>query len=311
MSDITKHTGWLVLGDQGVLKPGPLLWLRSVAWMVGFSILLVLSFGPLGQFTSEMLPKDELELRFMARVSGALVALAVYVLLVRCVEKRAATELSISAAPRELGLGLLLGMLMFCAVMAILVGSGLYEVSIRGFESAWKSAGAAVEAGIVEELLVRGIILRLLWRAFGPSVAFVGSAILFGAGHLPNDGASLFAAVCLAIEAGMMLGAFYALTGRLWVSIGIHASWNFTQGYVFGAAVSGGSLGASLATSTVVNGQPDWLTGGAFGPEASLAALAICGTVGLAAMWLSWKAGRFSTLPDSPAVGKHAAFASA
>lgn len=311
MSGITKHTGSLDLGDKGVLKPGPLLWLRSVAWMVGFSILLVLSFGPLGQFTSDMLPKDDLGLRFLARVFGALVALAVYVLLVRCVEKRAATELSISAAPRELALGLLLGMLMFCAVMAILAGSGLYEVSIRGFEPAWKSAGAAIEAGIVEELLVRGIILRLLWRAFGPAVAFVGSAILFGAGHLPNNGASLFAAVCLAIEAGVMLGAFYALTGRLWVSIGIHASWNFTQGYVFGAAVSGGSLGGSLATSTVANGQPDWLTGGAFGPEASLAALAICGTVGLAAMWLSWKAGRFSTLPASPAGGTHAAFASA
>lgn len=260
---------------------------------------------------NDMLPEDELGMRFMARVFGALVALTVYVLLVRCVEKRAATELSIKAAPRELTLGLSLGTLMFCAVMAILAGSGLYEVSVKGFEPAWKAAGAAIEAGIVEELLVRGIILRLLWCAFGPGVAFAGSAVVFGAGHLPNNGASLFAAVCIAIEAGVMLGAFYALTGRLWVSIGIHAAWNFTQGYVFGAAVSGGSLGASLSTSTVVKGHPDWLTGGAFGPEASLAALTICGTVGFAAMWLSWKAGRFTTLPASKAVGKHEAFASA
>lgn len=311
MSGITMHTGSVDLGDKGVLKPGPLLWLRSVSWMVGFSFLIVLSFGPLGQFMNDMLPEDALGMRFMARVFGALVALAVYVLLVRCVEKRAATELSIRAVPRELTLGLLLGMLMFCAVMAILAGSGLYEVSVKGFEPAWKAAGAAIEAGIVEELLVRGIILRLLWRAFGPGVAFAGSAVLFGAGHLPNNGASLFAAICIAIEAGVMLGAFYALTGRLWVSIGIHAAWNFTQGYVFGAAVSGGSLGASLATSTVVKGHPDWLTGDAFGPEASLAALTICGTVGIAAMWLAWKTGRFSTLPASPAVGKHEALASA
>lgn len=311
MSGIVKHTGSIDLGDKGVLKPGPLLWLRSIAWIIGFSFLIVLSFGPLGQVTSDMLPKDELELRFLSRMLGALVALAVYVGLVRYVERRAATELSIGAAPRELGLGLLLGMLMFCAVMAILAGSGLYEVRLKGFEPAWKAAGAAIEAGIVEELLVRGIILRLLWRAFGPAVAFAGSAALFGAGHLPNDGASLFAAVCIAIEAGVMLGAFYALTGRLWVSMGIHAAWNFTQGYAFGAAVSGGSLGASLATSTVVSGYPDWLTGGAFGPEASLPALAICGTVGLVAMWLSWKAGRFSTLPPSEAGEQGAGFASA
>lgn len=311
MSGIATYSGSLDLGDKGILKPGPLLWLRSIAWMVGFSILLVLSFGPLGQFMSDTLPKDAPGLRFMARVFGALVALAVYVLLVRCVEKRAANELSIGATPRELALGLLLGTVMFCAVMAILTGSGLYEVSFKGFEPAWKSAGAAIEAGIVEELLVRGVILRLLWRAFGPAAAFVGSAMLFGAGHLPNNGASLFAAICLAIEAGVMLGAFYALTGRLWISIGIHAAWNFTQGYVFGAAVSGGSLGASLATSTAASGQPDWLTGGAFGPEASLAALAVCGTVGLAAMWLSWKAGRFGTRPASPADERHAAYATA
>jgi uncharacterized protein len=299
MIGITEHAGTLNLGDKGFLKQGPLLWLRSVAWMVGFSFLLVLSFGPLGQFTSDMLPQDELGLRFFARVFGALMALAVYVLLVRYVEKRAATELSIKAAPRELALGLMLGVLMFSAVMAILVWSGMYEVSFKSFEPAWKPAGAAIEAGIVEELIVRGVILRLLWRAFGPAVAFAGSAILFGAGHIPNSGATLFAAVCIAIEAGVMLGAFYALTGRIWVSIGIHAAWNFTQGYVFGAAVSGGSLGASIATSTAMDGKPDWLTGGAFGPEASLAALAICGTVGLAAMWLAWKAGRFSKLPAS------------
>lgn len=311
MSANRKHTGTLVLGDKGVLKPGPLLWLRSIVWMIGFSILLVLSFGPLGQFASDLLPKDQLGLRFMARVLSVLVALAVYVLLVRYVEKRSATELSMSAAPRELALGLLLGMLMFSAVMAILAGSGLYDVSFRGFEPAWKPAGSAIEAGIVEELLVRGIILRLLWRAFGPAVAFTGSAILFGAGHFPNSGASIFAAVCIAIEAGVMLGAFYALTGRLWVSIGVHAAWNFTQGYVFGAAVSGGSLGASFATSTAMSGKPDWLTGGSFGPEGSLAALAVCGTVGLATMVLSWKADRFRTPLPAPSGGKPAGAASA
>ena len=83
-----------------------------------------------------------------------------------------------------------------------------------------------------------------------------------------------------------MLGAFYALTGRLWVSIGVHVSWNFTQGYLFGAAVSGGDLGVSLATSIADPGQPLWLTGGAFGPEASLPALLVCSSVGFAALWV-------------------------
>lgn len=74
-------------------------------------------------------------------------------------------------------------------------------------------------------------------------------AVLFGAGHIPNPGATVFTTAAIALEAGIMLAAFYALTGRLWVSIGFHAAWNFTQGYIFGAAVSGGDCGGELARS--------------------------------------------------------------
>ena len=297
MSQFAKQFLPVELGDKGILKPGRLLRFRSVAWMIGFTFLIVLSFGPLGQFMSDLLPKDNLGLRFVVRVFGALLALAVYVLLVHFVEQRATTELALKEAPLELAIGLSVGFLMFSIVMAILVGAGLHDVTINGFRPAWKAAGAALEAGIVEELIIRGIILRLLWRAFGPAVAFAASAALFGAGHLPNTGGSLFAAVCIAIEAGMMLGAFYALTGRLWVSIGFHAAWNFTQGYIFGAVVSGSSLGTSLATSSAVNGKADWLTGGAFGPEASLPALIVCGSLGFAVLWVAWTAGRLGSKP--------------
>jgi len=78
-----------------------------------------------------------------------------------------------------------------------------------------------------------------------------------------------------------MLGAFYALTGRLWVSVGVHVSWNFAQGYIFGAVVSGERLGPSIATSEARAGFPDWLTRGSFGPEASLPCLFVCTAVGV------------------------------
>jgi len=292
MTSFADYGRPIELGDRGILKPGRLLWLRTIAWLVGFVFLIVLSFGPLGEAIGGLLSKDDHALQFAAKALGAVVALCVYIVLVRFVEQRPATELEMKAAASELSVGLLLGLLMFCAVMAILVGGGWNRVEINGLNPAWKAAGSAIEAGVVEELIVRGIILRLLWRAFGPAVAFAGSAVLFGAGHLPNPGASLFAAVCVALEAGVMLGAFYAFTGRLWVSIGVHVAWNFTQGYVFGAAVSGGHLGTSLATSTAVPGQAEWLSGGAFGPEASLAALVVCSAVGFTTLWAAWKTGR-------------------
>ena len=293
----------MVLGDTGILKPGRLRWLRALAWMVCFTFLVVLSFGPLGQAVANTLPKDDLALRFAAKVLGAGVAVAVYMLLVRFVERRPATELEIKPAVWELPIGLLMGFLMFSAVMAILLGGGFHEIAWNGARPAWKAAGAAIEAGIVEELIVRGVVLRLLWRAFGPTFAFIASAALFGLGHLPNEGATWFAAVCVALEAGVMLGAFYALTGRLWVSIGVHTAWNFTQAYVFGAAVSGGSLGPSLASSRSVSGYAEWLTGGAFGPEASLPALVVCSLVGFTTLWAAWSGGRFGLADHSNAHG--------
>ena len=292
------------LGSRGILQPGKWLWLRSLVWLIGFAFLLVLSFGPLGEALKRALPADDLPLQFAGQMVAAAVALGVYVLLVRFVERRPLSELEMRPALGELSLGLLAGALMFGAVMAILIGFGLYETMIAsGPNPVWKAAGSAIKAGIVEELIVRGVILRLLWRGFGPLIAFIGSAALFGAGHLPNPDLSLFAALCIALEAGVMLGAFYALTGRLWVSIGVHIAWNFTQGYVFGAAVSGGSLGAALMTSTAIAGHPHWLTGGPFGPEASLPALLVCGAVGVSVLWAARKSGRF----DHPADPPHAA----
>lgn len=140
---------------------------------------------------------------------------------------------------------------------------------------------------------MRALLLRLLWRAFGPIPAFVGSAVIFGALHLANPGATPLAGATVTM-AGLMFCALYALTGRLWVPIGLHAAWNLGQGYLFGAVVSGTDLGGSIAVSTVRPGTHPWLTGGAFGPEGSLLPLLLVGAVTAAALWLAHRAGRFT-----------------
>lgn len=70
-------------------------------------------------------------------------------------------------------------------------------------------------------------------------------------------------------------------------------AWNFTQGDVFGTAVSGTELGSAIARSMPNVTIPEWLAGGAFGPEASLPGLVVC-LVGLAVVWLAWRRGQFS-----------------
>ncbi|PSJ37660.1 CPBP family intramembrane glutamic endopeptidase [Allosphingosinicella deserti] len=285
----------IALGDRRILREGRFRWLRATAWMTALFFLVIVTFGTAMESLQDLLPKGDARFGFLSHCVGAAVALAVYTLLVRLGEARSPSELAPRPALLQLLAGLAIGAAMFAAVMAALTAFGLYDIAYSGPAPAWRAAGLAIEAGVVEELAVRAIMLRLLWRAFGPVPAFLVSAAAFGAGHVGNPESSLFAALCIMLEAGLMLGAFYVLTGRLWMSIGVHAAWNFTQGYVFGAAVSGSDLGPALARSTARPGLPEWLTGGAFGPEASLPALIICTAVGLLTLWLAWKAGRFAT----------------
>ena len=288
--------GWLIpidLGERRVLHPGKWRWARAVGWMVVLVLAVPLAFGPSMEALLRALPKDPAD-QFIGHALGSLIILGAYALAVWLGENRTPGELSPKAAPLSLLAGLAMGVLTFSAVMAIMIGFRLYDFAYHGAAPAWRALGLAIESGVVEEVLVRGIILRLVWRAFGPWPALAISAALFGAGHIGNPGASAFSTACVAIEAGVMLAAFYALTGRLWVSIGFHAAWNFTQGYLFGAAVSGGDFGDAIARSTARGGLPNWLTGGAFGPEASLPALMICTAIGAASLWLAWRMGRFS-----------------
>ena len=175
---------------------------------------------------------------------------------------------------------------MMTVLMGVLVVTGLYDVTLVGATPAWTGIGLALQAAVTEELWMRALLLRLLWRAFGPVPAFAVAALVFGALHLANPGASALAGATV-VAAGLMFCALYALTGRLWVPIGVHLAWNFAQGYIFGAAVSGNDLGGSIAVSTARPGAPVWLTGGTFGPEASLFALFLVSAVTVGALALA------------------------
>jgi membrane protease YdiL (CAAX protease family) len=95
--------------------------------------------------------------------------------------------------------------------------------------------------------------------------------------------------LCIAVEAGLLLGAAYMLTRSLWLPMGLHAAWNFTQGEIFDVPVSGldehGLVQAKLS-------GPALLSGGGFGLEASLFAMVIATTAGIWLVWLAVKRGQ-------------------
>jgi uncharacterized protein len=208
---------------------------------------------------------------------------------VRIVEKRVAVELSGTLAIRELGLGLVLGALLLAITIGILAALGEYQVTgNNGWQPMLAILPGCILAGVLEEVLIRGIVFRILELSLGSWIALGISAAIFGVLHLLNPGATFLNAATISIEAGVLLAAAYMFTRRLWLCIGIHIAWNFTQGGVFSVAVSGGSA-KGLLQATMVG--PDWLTGGIFGVEASIVALAVCSSAGVILIIAAVKAG--------------------
>jgi hypothetical protein len=106
---------------------------------------------------------------------------------------------------------------------------------------------------------------------------------LFGLLHAANPGATPVSTVAIALEAGALLGVAYSASGSLWLPIGLHSGWNFTEGGVFGTAVSGGQSHGLI--ESVLSG-PTLVTGGTFGPEASVIAVAVClAATAVAGVW--------------------------
>ena len=136
-----------------------------------------------------------------------------------------------------------------------------------------------IVSGVFEEVLFRGVLLRHLEQMTGTWIALLITSALFGAGHIFNPDATWFAAFAIAVEAGLLLGAAYLFTRRLWLAIGIHAAWNFTQGWVFSVPVSGGEAPLGLLITRRIGA--DWLTGGDFGLEASAVAMVVASVAGV------------------------------
>lgn len=288
----------LEVGRRRVLHPGPLRWLRALGWMTLLAAVLGSLQVGLGRLFRVLAPGAGPVLSMLLLVSLIALLFGLYALLVRFGEDRAPRELAPDRLLPDLLLGAAVGTGMFCAVMAALVASGAYRLYGPSAASAWRDAYMALGSGFLEELLMRAIVFRLAMRALGVWPALALSAALFGALHLMNANATLFAAACIAVEAGLSLAALYLATGNLWAPIGFHVAWNFVQAYVFGARVSGLDMGAGVWTSAVNAGSPVWLSGGPFGPEASAPALVFGAMVALAALHAARRRGRLHVLPD-------------
>lgn len=119
-----------------------------------------------------------------------------------------------------------------------------------------------------EEIMLRGYILRSLMESMNRYLALAISSLIFMTVHLLNPNISFLGVVNLFL-AGIVLGIYYVHKSNLWLPIGMHLTWNFFQGPIFGFEVSG--IKSQSLIKQTVNGS-DLITGGKFGFEASLLA---------------------------------------
>jgi uncharacterized protein len=203
-------------------------------------------------------------------------------------EKRPVDELALGDARGGVLRGLGLGLLLFGVVIGLIALFGGYRIA------GWGSVGGTIATfgvmcgvAVTEEILFRGVLFRLIQKWTGTAVALTVSGLLFGLLHLFNPGATLWGALAIAVEAGVLLGAAYTVTGSLWLPIGLHLGWNFAESGLFGATDSGSAFHGGL-----VVGQPHGpalISGGGFGPEASVFAIVV-GV--LASIWLLRRSSR-------------------
>ena len=286
MTDASGETG-----ARGIWAWWPL------RFIIFFVILAALDIGC--QILPSLVLKHAPGIPKAAIVVGGMLILVVvmiagYRLLVRWMEQRNPVELGFARAlPLGLG-GVLIGAILFSAVFAT-----LWILGVASFHGLGKTDRLAVAlavslaAAIGEEIVFRGVVYRLFEEGFGTLIAVLLSGVLFGLLHAGNPGATVASSTAIALEAGVLLASAYTLTRSLWLPIGLHFGWNFTEGGIFGTSVSGGTAGGLLNTRLV---GPDALTGGQFGPEASLPAVGICFTAAVVMLVLAAQRGQWQPL---------------
>ncbi|MDF1519780.1 MAG: type II CAAX endopeptidase family protein [Brevefilum sp.] len=189
---------------------------------------------------------------------------------------------------QDFGFGLVLGALLMALIIltAWLTGNlqinSYFQKVMSNTPFIWQFLDALfffICVGIYEELILRGYLLinlaeglkfNWLGKKRALITALVISSLIFGVLHIVNPNASWISTLTISL-AGVFLGLGLVLTGRLGLPIGLHITWNFFQGNVFGFPVSGSRSGVSLVETELTG--PMWLTGGAFGPEAGVLGL--------------------------------------
>ncbi len=192
---------------------------------------------------------------------------------------------------RELGVGTFFGIATLLLAVAMIWAVGGVRLALDPARSLATMAYGAymfLFVALFEETLFRGFVFQRLVAGAGPWIAQIALGLLFAAGHWGNPdmhGATMAWASVELFLGAVLLGLAYLRTRSLAMPIGIHLGWNWAQGHLLGFGVSGFAQPGWF--HPLLLDRPEWVTGGRFGPEASIFAVVV-DVLLIAVLW-KWK----------------------
>ena len=254
----------------------------SLIFMYGGSLIGSLATVPLYLALSNVplfFNNQDLLSLLITLFSFAFISLLVF-FRVKVIEKRSLSSIGFNKNNwlKKYSLGFLIGLVMMSIIVLILLSFGYITVEKNPIQLVGISAISSILVilfgwiiqGATEEILTRGWLLNVLSTKYNIGVGLLISSTLFGLMHLTNPNVNYIAVINI-IFVGLFYGLYVIKTNDLWSVCGMHSAWNFAQGNIFGFEVSG--LDISVGTLIDLNlVENDFITGGVFGPEASIVA---------------------------------------
>jgi membrane protease YdiL (CAAX protease family) len=247
----------------------------GIAAIAGAVVLIESALRPL---LEKIKLSDELTNGIVGILESA-AAVIIYFFLFKFYEKREITELNPGTYGRYVKAGFYIGFLLQSSFIFVIFIAGDYTIiQVNPFSYMIPAFTMALTAGFVAEIIIIGIVFRLIEQQFGTAVSLAIMIVLFIIAHSGVKDGNLVAVLSTSIVAGLLLPASYVYTRNLLLPIFLHFAWDFTEPGIYGAINPSISITKSLFDSKISG--PRLITGGPLGPQNSIQALIICLVLG-------------------------------
>jgi membrane protease YdiL (CAAX protease family) len=259
---------------------------------VAVIVVLILLCEQLRKYLTYKPPLNNDARDLIIAILESLLVVFAYIFLFKFFEDRKITELSLSTFGKYAFIGFAIALILQSLAILVLYITGDYSiVKVNPLSFLLPGFSQALIAGFVAEIILRGIIFRLIEEQTGTIIAIIFMTILFVVLHINAEGATFLSVTATTMQAGILISAAYVFSRSLWIPIFFHLAWDFAEPSIFGGINPGIHVDRTLLSSKITGAEI--LTGGKFGPGNSLQALIFCLITTAILLWLAKRKNNF------------------